>query len=74
MANLLLSVMGAFAEFEREGIAAAKARGAYTGRAPAPTTEQIAQLRDRAGAENRNRCWPPSSASRNYLRVEPSTP
>ncbi|WP_433490315.1 recombinase family protein [Nocardia grenadensis] len=82
MANLLLSVMGAFAEFERaplldrqrEGIAAAKARGAYTGRAPAPTTEQIAQLRERAGAENRNRCWPPSSASRNYLRVEPSTP
>jgi DNA invertase Pin-like site-specific DNA recombinase len=60
MANLLLSVMGAFAEFERalilerqrqrEGIAAAKARGAYTGRAPALATEQIAQLRERAAA------------------------
>src|SRR3954465_11067348 len=43
MATLLLSVMGAFAEFERalilerqrEGIAAAKQRGAYTGRRPA---------------------------------------
>ena len=42
MATLLLSVMGAFAEFERalirerqrEGIAAAKQRGAYTGRKP----------------------------------------
>ncbi|MBF6473686.1 recombinase family protein [Nocardia gipuzkoensis] len=58
MANLLLSVMGAFAEFERalilerqrEGIAAAKARGAYTGRKPALTTEQAAQLRARAAA------------------------
>ncbi|WP_267895364.1 recombinase family protein [Streptomyces sp. CB01373] len=45
MATLLLSVMGAFAEFERalilerqrEGIAAVKARGAYTGRKPALT-------------------------------------
>src|SRR5215467_14135112 len=42
MATLLLSVMGAFAEFERalilerqrEGIAAAKSRGVYTGRKP----------------------------------------
>jgi DNA invertase Pin-like site-specific DNA recombinase len=58
MANLLLSVMGAFAEFERalilerqrEGIAAAKARGAYAGRAPALTSEQIGQLRERAEA------------------------
>lgn len=48
VANLLLSVMGVFAEFEhalilerqRDGIAAAKARGAYTGRAPALTAEQ----------------------------------
>jgi DNA invertase Pin-like site-specific DNA recombinase len=40
MATLLLSVMGAFAEFERalirerqrEGIAAARQRGVYTGR------------------------------------------
>ncbi len=42
MSNLLLSVMGAFAEFERslikerqlEGIALAKQRGVYTGRKP----------------------------------------
>jgi DNA invertase Pin-like site-specific DNA recombinase len=58
MANLLLSVMGAFAEFERalilerqrEGIAAAKARGAYKGRKPALTTEQAHQLRQRVAA------------------------
>jgi DNA invertase Pin-like site-specific DNA recombinase len=58
MATLLLSVMGAFAEFERalilerqrEGIAAAKARGVYTGRKPALTAEQAAQLRERAAA------------------------
>jgi DNA invertase Pin-like site-specific DNA recombinase len=56
MATLLLSVMGAFAEFERalirerqrEGIAAAKHRGAYTGRKPALTAEQAAQVRRRA--------------------------
>ena len=53
MANLLLSVMGAFAEFERalilerqrEGIAAAKQRGVYTGRKPALTAAQADQLR-----------------------------
>jgi DNA invertase Pin-like site-specific DNA recombinase len=58
MATLLLSVMGAFAEFERalilerqrEGIAAAKHRGVYTGRKPALTTEQAVQLRERAAA------------------------
>ncbi|WP_159851171.1 recombinase family protein [Nocardia sp. CY41] len=58
MANLLLSVMGAFAEFERalilerqrEGIAAAKARGAYTGRKPALTAEQADLLRARGAA------------------------
>jgi DNA invertase Pin-like site-specific DNA recombinase len=61
MATLLLSVMGAFAEFERalilerqrEGIAAAKARGAYTGRKPALTTEQARRLRERAAAGER---------------------
>ncbi|WP_063025176.1 recombinase family protein [Nocardia niwae] len=61
MANLLLSVMGAFAEFERalilerqrEGIAAAKARGAYTGRKPALTTEQAHALRARAASGER---------------------
>ncbi len=65
MANLLLSVMGAFAEFERtlilerqrEGIAAAKARGVYTGRAPALNIERAAQLRARRsrGEEDRPR-------------------
>ncbi len=57
MANLLLSVMGAFAEFERalirerqrEGIALAKQRGAYRGRKKALSTEQIEELQKRAG-------------------------
>lgn len=61
LANLLLSVMGAFAEFERalilerqrEGIAAAKTRGVYTGRKPALTSEQADQLRTRAAAGER---------------------
>lgn len=61
MATLLLSVMGAFAEFERalilerqrEGIAAARQRGAYTGRKPALTGEQARQLRERAAAGER---------------------
>ncbi|ATO86271.1 DNA invertase [Actinoplanes sp. SE50] len=61
MANLLLSVMGAFAEFERalilerqrEGIAAAKQRGVYTGRKPALTTEQADRLRERVAAGER---------------------
>ncbi len=58
MANLLLSVMGAFAEFERalirerqrEGIALAKKRGAYRGRKKALAPPQAAELRRRAGA------------------------
>ncbi|MGJ0514813.1 MAG: recombinase family protein [Methylomicrobium sp.] len=53
MANLLLSVMGAFAEFERalirerqrEGIALAKQRGAYRRRKKALSTEQIEKLK-----------------------------
>lgn len=57
MANLLLSVMGAFAEFERElirerqreGIALAKARGAYRGRKKALSDDQVVELRRRAG-------------------------
>jgi len=55
---LMLSMMGAFAEFERslllerqrEGIALAKARGAYKGRKPSLTQEQAMQLRARASA------------------------
>jgi DNA invertase Pin-like site-specific DNA recombinase len=53
MANLLLSVMGAFAEFERslirerqlEGIALAKQRGAYKGRQKALTVADLAAMR-----------------------------
>jgi len=58
MANLMLSVMGAFAEFERalirerqrEGIALAKQRGAYRGRKKALSPERAAELRQRADA------------------------
>ncbi|MGZ6770374.1 MAG: recombinase family protein [Mycobacteriaceae bacterium] len=58
MTNLLLSVMGAFAEFERaligerqrEGITLAKRRGAYRGRKKSLTEDQVTQLRQRAGA------------------------
>ena len=56
MANLLLSVMGAFAEFERalirerqrEGIALAKQRGAYRGRKKSLSLEQVLELQQRA--------------------------
>lgn len=56
MATLLLSMMGAFAEFERaiirerqrEGIALAKRRGVYRGRKLALTPDQVADLRQRA--------------------------
>jgi len=58
MANLMLSVMGAFAEFERalirerqrEGIALAKQRGAYGGRKKSLSPERAAALRKRAAA------------------------
>lgn len=53
MSNLLLSVMGAFAEFERnlikerqmEGIAIAKKKGVYKGRTKSLNEEQITLLR-----------------------------
>ena len=53
MASLMLSVMGAFAEFERalinerqrEGIALAKQRGAYKGRKKSLSQAAVAQLR-----------------------------
>jgi DNA invertase Pin-like site-specific DNA recombinase len=56
MAKLMLSVMGAFAEFERalikerqhEGIELAKRRGAYRGRKPALSPDQATELRRRA--------------------------
>lgn len=55
MANLMLSVMGAFAEFERalirerqrEGIALAKQRGVYRGRKKTLSNAEIAELRNR---------------------------
>jgi DNA invertase Pin-like site-specific DNA recombinase len=55
MANLMLSVMGAFAEFERalirerqrEGIAIAKQRGAYRGRKRSLSDSEIADVRRR---------------------------
>ena len=58
MANLMLSVMGAFAEFERallrerqrEGIALAKQRGAYRGRKKSLSPEQAAVLKQRVAA------------------------
>ncbi|TQJ39126.1 DNA invertase Pin-like site-specific DNA recombinase [Arthrobacter sp. SLBN-112] len=58
MANLMLSVMGAFAEFERslikerqrEGIALAKQRGAYKGRKKILAPDQAAELAQRAGS------------------------
>src|SRR5215204_3800509 len=55
MASLLLSVMGAFAEFERalinerqrEGIALAKQRGAYKGRKKSLSQAAVAELHQR---------------------------
>jgi DNA invertase Pin-like site-specific DNA recombinase len=58
MSKLLLSVMGAFAEFERsllkerqrEGIAIAKKAGVYRGRKPSLTPERVTELRARVSA------------------------
>ncbi len=58
MANLLLSVMGAFAQFERElirerqreGIALAKRAGVYRGRKRTRSPERAAELDRRAAA------------------------
>jgi DNA invertase Pin-like site-specific DNA recombinase len=58
MANWMLSVMGAFAEFERallrerqrEGIALAKRRGAYRGRKKSLSASEIAEMRRRGNA------------------------
>ncbi len=55
--KLLLGMLGAVAEFERalmkerqrEGITLAKARGAYGGRKPTLSPEQVADLRQRIG-------------------------
>jgi DNA invertase Pin-like site-specific DNA recombinase len=58
MSKLMLSMMGAFSEFERsiikmrqsEGITLAKKRGAYKGRKPSLNQSQAEQLRARAQA------------------------
>ncbi len=58
MANLMLSVMGAFAEFERallrerqrEGIVLAKQRGVYRGRKKSLTNADITVLKSRVAA------------------------
>jgi len=55
MSILLLSVMGAFAEFERslikerqtEGVALAKKRGVYRGRKPSLSKEQVLELKQK---------------------------
>lgn len=55
LSKLLLSVMGAFSEFERslikerqrEGIALAKKAGVYKGRKPSLTPEKVMELRER---------------------------
>jgi DNA invertase Pin-like site-specific DNA recombinase len=58
MANLMLSVMGAFVEFERslirerqrEGIALAQQRGTYKGRKKTLTPERAGELVQRAAS------------------------
>ena len=87
LAELLLFVLGAFAEFERalirerqaEGIALAKARGAYRGRKRSLTPTQVTELRTRVAAGE-----PKASLARElgvsrqtlyqYLRPAPPTP
>ena len=58
MATLMVTMLAAFAEFERslirerqrEGIAAARAKGVYKGRKRSLTAEQVAELRAKAAA------------------------
>jgi DNA invertase Pin-like site-specific DNA recombinase len=87
MATLLLSVMGAFAEFERalirerqrEGVALAKERGAYKGRRPVLSEEDRAKLRRRAeSGESKLQLAKEFGISREtvyqYLRVSERSP
>src|SRR3954465_15700616 len=70
-ASLLLSVMGAFAEFERaliherqrEGIALAKQRGAYKGRKKALSAAAVIELRAPTAAGISKAKWPGSLGS-----------
>ncbi|RQZ40058.1 recombinase family protein [Burkholderia sp. Bp9099] len=58
MSHLMMTMLGGFAQFERslirerqrEGIAIAKAKGVYKGRAPSLNAAQIEALRTRAAA------------------------
>ena len=87
MAHLMLSVMGAFAEFERallrerqrEGIAVAKQRGAYRGRKRALNVEQIGEVKRRiAAGEQKARVARDMGISREtiyqYLRLDAPGP
>ena len=87
MANLMLSVMGAFAEFERallrerqrEGIAVAKQRGAYRGRKRSLNLEQIGEVQRRiAAGEQKARVARDMGISREtvyqYLRLSTPAP
>jgi DNA invertase Pin-like site-specific DNA recombinase len=87
MATLMLSVMGAFAEFERallrerqrEGIALAKQRGAYRGRKRSLNAEQIGEVQRRiAAGEQKARVAREMGISREtvyqYLRMSPAAP
>ncbi len=76
MANLLLSVMGAIAEFERElikerqreGIAIAKKRGAYAGRKRTLTGAQAVVLLERiAAGESKTKLANELGVSRNTI-------
>jgi DNA invertase Pin-like site-specific DNA recombinase len=76
MSNLLLSVMGAFAEFERslirerqrEGIELAKKAGVYKGRKPSLTPVQVAEIRKRvANGEKKARLAAEYQISRQTL-------
>jgi DNA invertase Pin-like site-specific DNA recombinase len=87
MSNLLLSMMGAFAEFERslilerqrEGIAIAKAAGKYRGRKAKLNIEAVQQLCARAaGGESRTKLAREHGVSREtlytYLRRGSASP
>ena len=73
MANLMLSVMGAFAEFERallrerqrEGVALARQRGAYRGRKKTLSPEAAAELR------RRRQSWPGAGIRRRQANPLP---
>lgn len=75
MSKLLLSIMGAFAEFERslikerqnEGIELAKKRGVYKGRKPSLLKDQIDELKRRFPLENKSQLAREFNISRETL-------